>query len=209
MIVGIHGKIGSGKQALAIEMARHLRSFGYAPYYRIWAGKLKQVVQTLTGVEMVTDIDNDFEDGISDYTQEQKNIYIKEYDMTIGRMLQVIGTDLFRDHFSKRTWIDAMMREYYSTQHNGRMVAWIVPDTRFPNEADEIIDAAGGSVITVFRTNNDVRETSTRNLNHESETAMDNYTRFFRSVSNDGTLNDLSKRATEITWDIIKKPIKL
>ena len=205
MIIGVHGKIGSGKQTFAKELARHLRAQGYVPYYRIWAGKLKEVIQTLTDERMITEYDNDFEDGITDYTQEQKNIRIEEYDMSLGRMLQVIGTDLFRDHFSKRTWINAMLRSYYNMVGKNPKVVWIVPDTRFPNEADELIDSVKGVVVSVARKDNSVRDNTTRDKAHESEVALDNYTRFFEVVDNDGTIGELSMKAYNVVSNIIKK----
>jgi len=205
MIIGVHGKIGSGKQTAAKMMAEEFKKRGYRPFYRIWAGKLKDIVQTLTSIEMSTDNHNAFEDGITDYTQEQKNIIIKEYDMSVGRMLQVIGTDLFRDRFSKRTWINALLRSYYKSIENSVSTVWFVADTRFPNEADEILDVCGGEVITVYRPNNDVRDKTTRDTMHESETAMDNYDRFSHRLANDGTLEDLRAKVVEMVEKMIKK----
>lgn len=197
MIVGLHGKIGSGKQTVAKMMAAEFRNYGYTPYYRIWAGKLKQVSQVLTEIKMETDFDNAFEDGITDYSQEQKNILVKEYDMTLGRMFQVIGTDLFREHFNKKTWILALLNSYHRMVKLNPQIVWLVADTRFPNEADDIIDACGGKVISIYRPYNDVRDNTTRDKSHESETALDNYKKFSHLIANDCSLEELQAKVTD------------
>ena len=84
---------------------------------------------------------------------------------------------------------------------------WIITDTRFPNEADAvksrgginirierddyIFDGAGKRIIPTKEYVN------TSNKQHESETALDNYT-FDYVIDNNGTIEDLIIKVKEI-----------
>lgn len=88
---------------------------------------------------------------------------------------------------------------------------WIITDVRYPNEADTIIDK-GGIVIRVNRPKNNLLghydccktkdgyciknekeycENNMCEMEHESETALDNYDKFHSIINNNGTIEEL------------------
>ena len=96
--------------------------------------------------------------------------------LTIRELLQVIGTDLFRNQLHEDTWVNALMSEYKGTTYTdissdcprqgvydvtetdeviyGSIKTdypnWIITDVRFPNEAKAIKDK-GGIIIRVMK----------------------------------------------------------
>lgn len=194
MILGLKGGLGSGKGTASKMMATYLKEKGYKPYYRIFAGKLKEVTSVLTGIPLTHETDNDFEDGIKDYTQEQKNIYIEEFGMTLGQMLQKIGTEVFRDNFDIDTWIKAIFREFDAIEDD--KVVWIVSDTRFINEVESIKDR-GGLVFNIDGEGGKGNENSQRDLNHRSETSLDDYDDYDYTIENKAGLDEFQANVLE------------
>jgi len=100
-------------------------------------------------------------------TQKQ---YAKEIaandNMSSRHILQVMGTDIFRRIYGN-VWVDACLK---NIKDDGPELA-IVTDCRFPNEV-EGIQKAGGKVIRFLRAPFAGQD------EHESETALDNYTGF-------------------------------
>ena len=173
ILIGISGKLGTGKDSIAFILKRIDPTF----QIRAYAYKLKQIVSLLTSCPMEQTM-----------TQEGKNIYIEEFGLTIGQMQQQIGTNVMRTHFDEGVWIKALMMELKRNPGN-----YIVTDCRFKNEADAI-KSAGGFVIRIERPDNPVARNSTRDLNHASETEMDTYERFDQVILNDCTLADLERK---------------
>jgi hypothetical protein len=66
--------------------------------------------------------------------------------VTVGRFLQIVGTDCFRAAVGPNVWVDALLGPWRAAG----CPAMIVADVRFPNEARAIRDA-GGVVIQVVR----------------------------------------------------------
>lgn len=123
-----------------------------------------------------------FYNEVYNYTQDDKNIFLPLWDKTIGRCLQLIGTEVFRVNFDADTWVKAL----FSTTgakclERGHIL--VMPDVRFPNEADAIIDR-GGLMFRLEGDPLDIRKNSTRDLNHLSETSLDDYKRFSAIIDN-------------------------
>jgi hypothetical protein len=92
--------------------------------------------------------------------------------MTGRHILQVMGTDIFRDIYGD-VWVDACLKQI---QDEAPELA-IVTDCRFPNEV-EGIQAAGGKVIRFLRAPFADKD------QHKSETALDNHKGFDRVFDN-------------------------
>lgn len=93
-------------------------------------------------------------------------------------LLQLIGTECFRNIIHVNTWVNALMSEYDSEK------SWVVTDVRFPNEAKAIKDA-NGILIRINRIQyNNIAP-------HESETALDDYNHFDYVIDNNGSLENL------------------
>lgn len=175
-IIGISGKIGSGKDTLADMIIKLSPTFEKKSY----AYKLKKTGSFLTGTE-----ENLW------FTQEGKNVYLPDWEMTIGQFQQKLGTEAVRCGLHNEGWIISLFADLKFDSH------WVVPDMRFKNEADAILKRGG---VTV-RINGDpakVRANSSRDLSHPSEIDLDDYNNFHFVYDNNGTLQDLENFAKEV-----------
>ena len=174
MIIGISGKISSGKDTIAGIICDKYPKFSN----RKFAHKLKEIVAILTN----TSLDDNF---------NNKNIYLKNWQMTLGQMQQKIGTECFRKSLDVNTWIIALLSEY---NHND---CWVISDVRFINEIEHIKVVDGESII--IRVNRDLLENkSSRDQQHESETALDNYKDFDYIIDNNETIQVLEEQVCNI-----------
>ena len=157
MIIGISGKIGSGKSEVARQIKKtfpdknfKIMSYGYM---------VKKVTSLLTGINMKTCL-----------SRNAKNIYLPEWNMTLGEMFQKVGTDCMRNNLHKNTWVISAFSNYNDEN-------LIFDDVRFINEADGIKER-NGLLIRLEGDPKNVRANDTRNLIHESETQLDDYMGF-------------------------------
>lgn len=65
----------------------------------------------------------------------------------VRRLLQRVGTEGGRAIFGPDVWVNALLEQYRKSGE----VRVVVPDVRFPNEADAIIHALGGTLLRVVR----------------------------------------------------------
>ncbi len=119
--------------------------------------------------------------------------------MTVGQLLQVLGTECFRERIGANVWVEAFYRNW---EQGGRLPT-VVADTRFPNES-AAIRAAGGVVVLVERPEKD-REAAAagRSARHPSETALDGEPADV-VISNSGTIGDL-EAALDRVWPAIER----
>jgi hypothetical protein len=194
-LIGISGKIGSGKDTVA-AMIQELY-----PQYEVkkFAGKLKDIASILTGIPVEKFEDQEFKK--TDLGKEWSYVYPDEYYddgesvmvcMSVRQLLQKLGTDALRDNLHENVWVNALMADYVEKPVNvlegegyrleDTLPNWIITDTRFPNEA-KIIEEKGGILLRVER--------STCNLGtHPSETALDDFP-FEHVIFNNGSMDDL------------------
>lgn len=173
-VIAISGKLGSGKDTVA-EMIK--RNVDEVYKQTAFAKALKEVVALLAHVPYEMTL-----------TQEGKNTYIEEYGVTLGEMLQQLGTNVLRG-WRDDIWIQNVMLEIKREPETN----WMITDCRFPNEA-EFLKGIGALTIRVNRPVNPVAENSGRDLNHPSETALDGYDGFDYVLLNDGTLDELETK---------------
>lgn len=185
MIIGISGKIYSGKDTFAEILQKELCIKNKFFDLRSFAYKLKKTGSYLT---------NTPEEWW--FSQEGKQKYLPEWSMTIGEFQQKLGTEACRDNLHKHTWVLALMSDYQFYSN------WIVTDVRFPNEAEAIKERKG----VLIRINGDPtgkRKESKRNLNHESETALDDYKRFDYVIENNSTLEHLREQVQYVYYGLL------
>ncbi len=110
-----------------------------------------------------------------------------------GSVLQLVGTDLFRNHFDSEVWVRCLQ---YQIEDDQPTVA-IIPDMRMPNEK-EWVEARGGITVKISRLNNDRSPyvTTDRDPNHYSETALDGaeFTLSYRIETGDLALFEATAR---------------
>jgi len=130
MLIGIKGPKGHGKSAAASALVED--GFICRPF----AKPLKQVVKIVYGLT-----DEEMEDTALKETPLSRYPFL-----TPRHILQYVGTEMFRN-FIGDTWVRAFEREAAKELDEGYSI--VVPDLRFPNEA-EAIRSLGGMIIEVY-----------------------------------------------------------
>ena len=135
MIIGITGKKGVGKTTSAEFLSRTYN------YERLaFAKPLKDISRILFGL-------NDTQlYGDQKEVEDENN-----FGMTPRTILQLLGTDLFRNHFSTvfpdhgSPWIHAVQKQVEQSEQK----LFVVEDCRFPDEV-EFIRSKNGVIINVY-----------------------------------------------------------
>jgi hypothetical protein len=104
-------------------------------------------------------------------------------EMTVGRLLQLVGVECFRELFGPTVWIDAFEAEWRSLGSGPILIS----DVRFPEETAWI--RRKGGIIVEIRRDAD-RPDDGRSLQHQSERALDGEHPDY-IVNNDGAPEDL------------------
>lgn len=130
MIVSIVGKIGSGKTYLSRRLVDALTSRGIVCEQRSWSSPLKDVVS------IVFNLDRKKLNGITAEDRLWRETAIDELQWigdgtTPRKLLQMVGTDLFRDRIHPDVWVRAVS----DSSHEGKVL--IFDDTRFINELQQ------------------------------------------------------------------------
>ena len=209
-LIGISGKIGSGKDTAALiintlsaypdlsdaTIAHMVTNPSPTASSGDWtvkkfAGKLKEVASLLTGVPVYKFEDQEFKKtNLSEEWQTWYPNIDHPEPMTVREFLQKLGTEAMRDGLHTNVWVNALFADYNPTaekwDENGvdtviSYPRWIITDCRFPNEAVAIREHAG--VLLRMNRNADTGE-------HLSETALDNF-EFDYVMENTGTIQDL------------------
>ena len=171
-LIGMSGRRGSGKDTVAHLLQQQqsdrkwqIRSFG---------DSIKAVCAALTG-----------EDVAPYYSQKGKAELVPTFGRTRGEMLQQVGSALRA--WEPLVWVEAFFSALPAD------VCVLVPDVRFANEADPI-RARGGLMLRVEGDPLKQRGDGTRDDNHPSEVAMDDYPDFDFVIHNTGSIADLERQ---------------
>lgn len=165
-IVGICGEAGAGKDTLGEILGGEIISF---------AGPLKDVCS------FVFDIPH--EEFI---TQEGKaRCHDNGFGFTNRRLLQIVGTEMFRKLIHNDVWIEKFKREVSHYEYV------VVTDIRFDNEA-EIIKGMGGLILEIVRPNNPIETEE-----HLSEVGISKEL-ISATIVNDGTIKDLVTKLNQL-----------
>ena len=174
MIIGLSGKMGSGKTTIANFLNDKLEGSVILPF----AEPLKDVSLKLFGASR-TQLDG---------TQDQKNT-VTECGMTARELMQTVGMTM--RGIWPHCWVHAWVKEVEAVRAEHGAVPIIVPDVRFANEVGAIIGLDG----LVFRL--------TRNPypgnHHASETELDRHTGWSGVIDNaDMTEDEANRMALEL-----------
>lgn len=214
-LILMHTAIGAGWKTTAKEQIELYKQTGCIPMgvpentfvIKKFASKLKDMVCLLTGCTKEQLEDQEFKKTyapanwsyILQWTGENMvrenpppswpEERVKRY--TYREMLQMVGTELFRDQLHVNTWVNALFADYkdewdgMNTYTNtSKYPNWVITDCRFLNEA-KAIKSRGGIMIRVEKTGVEYKD------EHPSETGLDKY-QFDHVIKNDGTIEDLS-----------------
>tara|TARA_B100000809_G_C15140196_1_gene532843 strand:+ start:11342 stop:11944 length:603 start_codon:yes stop_codon:yes gene_type:complete len=138
MVIGISGKIKSGKSRVAKTLSKMLKEEGKQVKIKSFAQPLYEVVSKLYDTDIKT---------IKKDKQENLPIYIHTRTTNSGmvitnyrKILQVIGNTA-RDYGDSDIWVNALFGYENKKINNGDY--WIVDDMRYSNEAQRIRDLNG------------------------------------------------------------------
>ena len=109
-------------------------------------------------------------------------------------LLQYVGTDVVRKQ-RPSYWTDFVVSVLELFPNEWDYV--LIPDCRFPNEVECFIEHGMDTTLIRINRPNFVSNLTPEQLNHPSETAMDDYPPNLY-VINDGTLEDLSDSIKDI-----------
>lgn len=180
-----------------------------------WADKLKDIVCILLGCTREQLEDREFKEKELDsnwwYFKDgkelisfhkattQQRIDLPLVQLTPRMLLQLIGTECGRKIIHPNIWVNALMSEY-KAKGTGAMLGsnvidysncefpnWIISDTRFPNEIKTVRNYEH-ITVNIVRNSNVKKD---RSLLHESETALDNYTKWDWEICNNGDIDYL------------------
>ena len=166
MIIGLHGKMGSGKSTIANKIvAVHQDQHNIKAEIKSFA----QPIYKLTSIL--------FDESIENIKQAKHSIFrTRNYSLRSYReLLQTIGMEL-RDNVDIDIWIDALFGKGNSKilqDWTGGLKWWIIDDLRFLNELKRI-KQNGGKIIKIFRDTPDLHQDFWKNVqNNESEIQLD------------------------------------
>ena len=142
MIIGLVGWIGSGKNTVADILATqhsYKRDSFAAPLKDATANIFNWPRKTLEGD---TDHSRHFRECVDPYWANK--LSIKNFTPRLA--LQIVGTELFREHFHPRIWLDSLEHRYIASGQKPT----IITDCRFRNEL-AFVKQMGGFTIRVKR----------------------------------------------------------
>lgn len=169
-LIGIHGKMGSGKNLVSEIIRDFTSNINFEE--KAYASKIKDIASIITGLPRDRFEDRDFkksllpkewsvpEKTILNSITSFKNVSFSK-QMSIRELLQKIGTDCIRKNLHENVWINALFADYNNKSK------WIITDVRFPDEIKAIKERNG----IVIKKNGKMGSKNT----HLSETALDEY----------------------------------
>lgn len=200
LIVGVSGKIGSGKDYLTSKLREALEANGWTTDQTSFAKALKQEVTNIIDYMKANhDIpETTLKQNIAEQfsmTEEQAGWLVDNlspelddpdlngWSRTLGvrSSLQLHGTEIRRSQ-QPSYWTDLFLEEAKNMDADFVFVS----DGRFPNEMDCVVDNAGitfrleipEEILEQRRTMRDGIIYTPEQLNHVSETSLDDYDRF-------------------------------
>lgn len=213
-IIGVSGKIGSGKNYLAEQLIKELHKLGYSTTEASFASSLRNELDRIIKTIKVDSIDGvssaetvkHIEEIHKMSDKDAETLYnilaedVKEIDglnahsrtESMRRALQYLGTDIRR-----KTDSEYWVKEFHRTVPDSDFV--LVTDVRFPNEADSVVDSKGlmirlevsPEVILQRIQSRDGLKYSEDALRHPSEVALDDYSKFDYIVADEYNIDDM------------------
>jgi hypothetical protein len=200
MIIGIIGLIGAGKGTVGdmlIEQGFSHESFAN-PLKDTAASIFNWDREMLEGITLKSRV---WREEVDSWWEERLNIP----DFSPRLALQLLGTEVFRNHFHQDTWILSMESRLRNVKHDV-----VITDARFPNEI-AMVRRQGGVVVRVKRGDDPewfkIAETNVEAMPqmhpdiHASEYSWCSVTPNYL-ITNDGSVKDLLLSVTGLLEDL-------
>jgi len=186
MIIGIAGKIGSGKDTLAKFLKESLKSQQneYSVEIYHFANNLKKITAILTGIP--------YEEMLTREVKQKRISFLN--NITVRELLQKLGTDVLRNHLSQNIWTHSLLNTY--KEHEKKI--WIIADVRFRSEV-EYIKNLNGVVVHIIGNHLDTIS------KHPSETDLDTYKDYDYACNNTLSLENLQFFSNTLTRCILNE----
>lgn len=200
-IIGISGKIGSGKNYLAEKLMQELEMLGNTTAEGSFAAGLRSELNRMIKTIKVEILEGSNGEAILNKLSQLYKLEQGEAELiysclvndivhidglnansrteSIRRALQMLGTDIRRKH-NNDYWVELFFKNVPEADFV------LVTDVRFPNEADGVVEA-GGVLIRIDMPQHIIDERISQRdglkysesaLSHPSETALDDYQQF-------------------------------
>lgn len=197
-IIGFHGKLGAGKNEAEVQI-RGILPYSELYEQRAFADNVKLFAARLCGTDLGVQYTHEGKNTLYDpgdlicnipacvAEMRRFNVFkdrdpddlrkamedimwkaclaIKKPKICAGEVQQQVG-EKFRAVFGADVWVNILFEYWEPNSH------WIITDVRYPNEKERIW-SKGGKNVKLFGDPKGVRLNSKRDLNHESETALD------------------------------------
>lgn len=184
MIIGLSGRIGSGKSTVSNYL---VKKYGFQEMS--FAESLKDTLANIFNWDREMLEGSSFESRI--WREEVDHWWSERLGMTITprKMMQQFGTDLIRNQFHQDIWIASLENKIHTLQGD-----IVVSDCRFPNEIQAIRNLSG-MIFRITKDENDViasdiLKNSNSNSKHISEWAWVNEP-YDYEITNDGSIIEL------------------
>lgn len=196
-LVGVIGQKNAGKSTIASIL---VEQFGYQEF--AFADPLKQIIEILFCLDC---------SYVND--QQLKEQMIEELRVSPRRLMQQIGTDLFREKLEQvlpelelqgyTLWIWNMKKRienYCKTMESlGKEVKIVISDIRFEDEQNFVNLIDGSILIEVIRTSNSQTDTNNQIDHHKSEhLSIKTGSMTKNIITNDGSLEELEEKVQTI-----------
>ena len=189
MVIGISGKIGSGKDTFARKfIKRYYEQYGIKYQNKKFGYNVKKLVSLLTGISMRETL-----------SRNGKLKHLPEWGMTVGEMQQKMGTDAVRYNIHKDAWVISLFSTYKPDKD-----FWIISDVRFKNEAKEVKNK-GGILIRLNGDPKNCRKNDNRDMNHPSEIDLDDYKEWDFVFENRKPITNMDRFIDEVIEQLNKQ----
>lgn len=216
-IIGISGKIGSGKNYLAEKLMQEFENMGHTTAEGSFAAGLRAELNRMIQTIKVEILEGSNGSAILDKLSQLYKLETTEAELlyscmvndivhidglnansrteSIRRALQILGTDIRRKH-NNNYWVELFFK------HVPEADFILVTDVRFPNEADGVVESGGvliridmpQHVIDERISQRDGLKYSESALNHPSEIALDDYKQFAFTVGETFNAKELAQK---------------
>ncbi len=194
MVIGLSGKIRSGKSRVAKIFKEVLEEDGKTCEVKSFASPIYEIVSRLYRSN-IKEIQRDKRDNVPIYIHTRKSnsgLILSNY----REILQIIGTTA-RDCGDENVWVNSLFgceNEKVMGEFTWATDYWIIDDVRFPNEAQRILDC-NGKLIRINRPDADDNK-------HIIENSLNDWDKWDLVIENDQSSK--KKRNKELT-KIIKE----